>query len=560
MLASANDATWESEALGDKAAARLRSLAELLRASETISLESVPSWIAKNFRGGRLRPQKLTTAFNDDVFTVLRPEEAEFGNTGGSEYEDTSGFLSAIRELLEPFENGKQLRLETKVVRVEADGSKLRTVALMHLFGHASRGNVQQNTSWDCLWRRGADGELTLLSLHATDFEEIHAAKSESPLFADCTEAALGASPYYQQVLARGLDHWLDRIETQYGIDPSGWEGIALGDANGDGRDDVYACQPGGISNALFIQSADGTLKNVAPAAGLDLLDQTHAALFVDLDNDGDQDLAVAISLGVVIFSNDGQGKFTRRTAQLTPEGMPFSLSAADYDDDGDLDLYACCYSRRGSVVSHQFLGRPIPYHDANNGARNLLLRNNRRWRFQDVTRRTGLDQNNRRFSFAASWEDYDNDGDLDLYVANDYGRNNLYRNDAGTFSDVAPQAGVEDISAGMSVSWGDIDHDGWMDLYVSNMFSSAGNRVAYQRQFHSAADAGTRAEFQRHARGNSLFSNAGDGTFRDISESAAVTMGRWAWGSTLADLNNDGSKDIFVANGFLTQELPDDL
>jgi hypothetical protein len=91
-------------------------------------------------------------------------------------------------------------------------------------------------------------------------------------------------------------------------------------------------------------------------------------------------------------------------------------------------------------------------------------------------------------------------------------------------------------------------------------MFSSAGNRVTSQRQFQPGADATTRTQFQHHARGNSLYSNAGDGTFRDVSVSAAVTMGRWAWGSTLTDLNNDGWKDIFVANGFLTQKLPDDL
>jgi len=173
-----------------------------------------------------------------------------------------------------------------------------------------------------------------------------------------------------------------------------------------------------------------------------------------------------------------------------------------------------------------------------------------------------GLDVNNRRFSFAASWEDYDNDGDPDLYVANDYGRNNLYRNDRGEegrhqFVDVAAEAGVEDISAGMAVSWGDYDADGWMDLYVSNMWSSAGNRVAYQRQFQSGAEAETLAAMQRHARGNSLFRNLGNGTFEDVSVSQGVTLGRWAWGSRFVDLNSDGWEDLVVANGFITQ--PDD-
>lgn len=201
-----------------------------------------------------------------------------------------------------------------------------------------------------------------------------------------------------------------------------------------------------------------------------------------------------------------------------------------------------------------------MPYHDANNGRANVFLRNEGDGKFSDITRESGLDVNNRRYSFAASWEDYDNDGDLDLYVANDFGRNNLYRNDAGSFVDVAAEAGVEDISAGMSVSWGDYNNDGWMDLYVANMFSSAGNRVTYQRRFKSAADALTTSQFRRHARGNSLFENAGDGTFRDVSVQANVTMGRWAWGSNFIDINNDSYEDLVVANGFITHEDTGDL
>ena len=170
-----------------------------------------------------------------------------------------------------------------------------------------------------------------------------------------------------------------------------------------------------------------------------------------------------------------------------------------------------------------------------------------------------GMDVNNRRFTLASSWEDYDQDGDPDLYVANDYGRNNLYRNDRDSsgnaqFVDVAAEAGVEDMSAGMSVSWSDADGDGDQDLYVSNMWSSAGNRIAYQRQFQKEADQESITGFRRHARGNSLFLNSGNGKFKDVSIEAGVTMGRWAWGSRFADINNDGMQDIIVGNGFITQ------
>ena len=189
-----------------------------------------------------------------------------------------------------------------------------------------------------------------------------------------------------------------------------------------------------------------------------------------------------------------------------------------------------------------------------------MLLRNLGSLQFQNVTERVGLDQNNRRFSLAAAWEDFDNDGDQDLYVSNDYGRNNLYRNDDENFVDVAAEAGVEDIAAGMSVSWADYNHDGHVDLYVDNMFSAAGGRLVYQPGFQSGADDAVRGHFQRHARGNTLFENLGDGRFRDRSVDARVTMGRWAWGSMFVDINNDGSEDLIVANGFMTNQKSDDL
>jgi len=149
------------------------------------------------------------------------------------------------------------------------------------------------------------------------------------------------------------------------------------------------------------------------------------------------------------------------------------------------------------------------------------------------------------------------------LYVANDYGRNNLYENAEGRFRDVAAKLGVEDISAGMSAAWGDYNGDGWMDLYVSNMWSSAGNRVAYQRNFHATVDDATRKTLQRHARGNSLFANRlgeGQSQFDDVSVESSVTLGRWAWSSQFADINNDGREDLYVANGFITQEDTGDL
>ena len=258
----------------------------------------------------------------------------------------------------------------------------------------------------------------------------------------------------------------------------------------------------------------------------------------------------------VLLAENDGSGRFTLHRPMRNVVANGTSLAAADYDGDGDLDLYVCGYD---GEADNQGLPGPVPYHDANNGGANALLENRGAFEFVDVTARTGLDANNTRYSFAAAWEDYDNDGDMDLYVANDFGRNNLYRNSGGHFVDVASEAGVEDVASGMSVAWGDPDRNGWMDVYISNMYSSAGNRVAYQREFVEATGNAS-SDLQRMARGNTFFANDGTGTFRDLSAAAGVAMGRWAWASRFADFNNDGWQDLVVANGYLSNDDTGDL
>ena len=144
--------------------------------------------------------------------------------------------------------------------------------------------------------------------------------------------------------------------------------------------------------------------------------------------------------------------------------------------------------------------------------------------------------------------------------MANDFGQNCLYRNDGGRFEEVAEQAGVVDWGSGMSVSWADYDHDGLMDLYVGNMFSSAGSRITPYDQFRSGIDSTTRDIYRHFAKGNTLFRNLGDGTFEDVGQQAHVEIGRWAWNSLFADVNNDGWDDLLVANGYITGDDTGDL
>jgi len=144
--------------------------------------------------------------------------------------------------------------------------------------------------------------------------------------------------------------------------------------------------------------------------------------------------------------------------------------------------------------------------------------------------------------------------------VANDFGRNHLYRNEDGKFHDVAVEAGADDMAAGMGATAADFDQNGHMDLYVTNMFSSAGRRIVPQDRFMGGAHAELHDDLLRHARGNSLLLNRGDGTFEDATEQSGSVIGGWGWGSKSIDLNNDGFPDVYAPNGWLTNEKSHDL
>ena len=549
---------WDSELAASVAQERLGPLKETFTSG---SLAPELGEIAdENFRGAPLRAASPKIAFQDDQVIVRRS-----GRDASEKLLGPDGWIASVESLRKAL-NPEPLHVKFKTVGVEMATNAVKTRFEIRLDGHDDKGRaLQVNTVWDCAWKRSGQA-LALQRLIVEDYEEvITSSKRPNGLFTDVTGGVLGRDPAFKEQLAYGLDHWLARLDAGVGIKVGGWNGLAVGDANGDGYEDLYVCQSGGLPNRLFLARADGSAGDVAAAAGVDWLETSRGALFVDLDNDGDQDLVVAVTEGLLIHENDGSGRFTVRSARVLPFAVPYSIAAADYDQDGDLDLFAACYDRRGHVDRNVSLARPVPYHDANNGGRNALLRNEGEFRFRHVTKQVGLDTNNTRYSYAATWADYDQDGDLDLYVANDFGRNNLYRHDrtAGrsTFVDVAEEMGVLDIAAGMSAAWGDYNNDGRFDLYVSNMFSSAGNRIVKQDRFLADEDSATKDLFLRHARGNSLFQNGGPGKpFADVSLTAAVTQGRWAWGSAFADLNNDGWQDLVVANGFITQEDTGDL
>lgn len=379
-----------------------------------------------------------------------------------------------------------------------------------------------------------------------------------SPLFAEVTGTVLDS-----EQLSRGIPYWMARLEAGTGIDIYGNNGLAVGDIDDDGVDEIYVCHPAGLPNRLF-RWRDSKLEDISATAGVNLLDDSASALFLDLRNLGRQDLVVLRGSSPVLFLNEGRGRFTLAPDAFRfatpPNGAFTGMAAADYDRDGKLDIDCCSYSFFRSEA--QFL-YPTPYHDAQNGPPNFLFRNRLNADgtgcFEDVTAAVGLNQNNYRYSFAPTWCDDDGSGWPSLYVANDFGRNNLYRNDKGTFRDVAAEAGVEDIGPGMSAAWFDEDGDGQADLYVANMWTAPGQRVTQTGAFRQRY-AGLDDVWRRHTKGNSLYRNSGNGKFQEVGAKLGVEMGRWAWSCDAADLNFDGWPEIFITCGMLTGTKQPDL
>jgi FimV-like protein len=388
-----------------------------------------------------------------------------------------------------------------------------------------------------------------------------HTASAPKPLFRDVTEHVFGAVPSFREQLGPGNSYWRARLDSACGIDVYGNQGIAVADIDNDGMDEIYVCQPGGLPNRLYKLHPDGAAEDWTERSGLGVLDETTCALFADFRNSGRQDAVVLRSSGPLLFLNRGDGTFTeQRDAfqfKTTPQGSFTGMAAADFDRNGRLDLYLCCYLYFQSEDQYRY---PAPYQDARNGPPNFLFRNagGPALRFEDVTAETGMNHNNDRFSFAPAWCDFDGDGWPDLYVANDFGRGNLYRNRNGQFRDEAAAAGLDGAGPGMSVSWFDYDGDGRPDLYVSDMWTAAGQRVIRDPAFQPAArDADA---FRSHTKGNCLYRNRGDGTFEETAARQGVEMGRWAWSSGGFDWDLDGAPEILVAAGMLTNPSPKDL
>jgi Flp pilus assembly protein TadD/peroxiredoxin len=495
---------------------------------------------------------KLRTAPGIETFKIEFSQETTTGR---------DAFLRHLRDYLRPA--NRIMTAQFDVVSLEEISSDPITLSADIRYDLVFETEGTRREERIGLWKtRWALDPSSTWKIHRWEAAEESRAIAPSQAFVDITQHALGSIDSYHSQLMHGADYWRTVLDASCGIDVYGNNGIAAGDYDNDGFDDLYICQPAGLPNRLYRNRGDGTFEDVTERAGVGVLDNTSCALFADFRNRGVQDLLVVCGSGPLLFLNQGDGVFKIKRDAFTfaqaPQGTFTHAAVADYDRDGGLDIYFCLYSYYLGLDQYHY---PVPYFDARNGPPNFLMHNEGDGSFTDRTEAAGLSKNNNRYSFACAWADYQSSGLPNIYVANDFGRSNLYRNNGdGTFTDVSEQAHVEDVGAGMSASWSDIDNNGYPDVYAANMWSAAGQRVAQQGSFHKKAPEDIRALYRRHARGNSLYRNQGNGTFHNVSDKIGVEMGRWSWSSDFWDFDYDGYSDLYVTNGYISGLRSNDL
>jgi hypothetical protein len=366
--------------------------------------------------------------------------------------------------------------------------------------------------------------------------------------------------------------------------------GVAVGDYDGDGHDDIYLVNQLG-RNALYHNKGDGTFEDVTDKAGVGLGDRICvAATFADYDNDGHQDLFVTSTRGGnVLFRNNGNGTFKDVTKEAGVGHVGHSQVAVffDFDNDGYLDLFVAQTAEwtvdQYDKESRHYLGKgdaagllgsmAESRHEAN-----LLYHNNGDGTFTDVTAKAGLE--GLGWSADVAVFDYDGDGYLDLLVTSMFGRSQLYRNNGdGTFTDVTLQTLGKTPWGGMGARAFDFNNDGKLDLYIVDMHSDmwmgvdrntekaldllkkgaktkypyvTGPRYLSDPDFEKAdkiySDA-FKVKKEEVVFGNTFFKNLGGGRFVEISDKANLEN-FWPWGIATGDFDNDGYEDVFIPSG----------
>ncbi len=342
--------------------------------------------------------------------------------------------------------------------------------------------------------------------------------------------------------------------------------GVAVGDVNRDGLPDLYFTANEG-PNKLYLNRGDFHFEDMTEAAGVaGACDWTTGVTMADVNADGRLDIYVSCVSGYLgltgrnqLFINKGDGTFTDRAAAYGLDFKGFSTQVAffDYDLDGDLDAYLLNHS----VHSTRSFGNASLRLQRHPRSGDRLYRNDE-GHFTNVSEEAGIYGGAIGYGLSISVSDFNLDGWPDLYVANDFHENDyLYINNGnGTFSEIIEEATGHTSEFSMGTDAADVNHDGWPDLVVLDMLprreaiyktsASAGSYDVYQMK--------RRAGYHHQLARNTLLLNQGGRHFSDIGLLAGVAATDWSWSALLADLDNDGAKDLYITNGIYRR--PNDL
>jgi len=338
--------------------------------------------------------------------------------------------------------------------------------------------------------------------------------------------------------------------------------GLAVGDVDGDGYDDALFVSGGSLS---FFHNHEGMFVDETTDRGLvpPLGGELRCAVFGDIDNDGDADLFVGVlNAQNLLFENQGAGHFrlvNEGASGLSSTGETTGACMADFDGDGFLDLYVV---NGGNLLVH----KPSPVFGAKNGEPNTLFLNRGDGTFRDATDEADVGDPGWALAVAAS--DWNQDGHVDLIVGNDFGRDVVYTNAGdGTFDDEAGDLGIEQRGSTMGITTGDVDGDGHLDLFATAMASNSSWMLdipGFPAPAPWPVSAVLRSEVLRIMRemlhGNRLYRNRGDGSFEEISAASGARNAGWGWGGVFFDHDHDTRVDLYVVNGLISGQNPDDL
>lgn len=358
--------------------------------------------------------------------------------------------------------------------------------------------------------------------------------------------------------------------------------GLAVADIDGDGDDDVLFLNQLG-SNALFRNQGNGTFTDITGDAGpLALADRICVgAAFADYDNDGDQDLYITSTRGGnALFRNDGRGRFADVTEPAGVACIAHSQTPAffDYDNDGDLDLFVTNTARwttdEFNEENRYYRGPDNLWsliYDVKLREANKLFANRGDGSFVEVEDAAGL--TGQGWSGDVALFDYDDDGLLDVFVANMLGRSQLYHNlGVGRYQEVTADTLARTSFGAIGCAAFDFNNDARMDLFVADMHSDmwiekgSAELVQPKRKFATRAGANANAapiisqkeqelskriglEDRNFLYGNTLYRNEGSGRFTEMSDAAGMET-FWPWGVAVGDFDNDGHVDAFLPSG----------